>query len=407
MGGMSNRRPDTRLDEGIGATRVSYLRSIINADGTAAGTFKRRRGYTRELPGGACHSLWSDGIYTFFADGPSLYRLKGAAGALSKELVHDSLVPNAPVSFVSTPLGIFYSDGTSLRRYDASGDRLAGTPMFAVEPNVTPIVGGSLPAGAYEVAFTYRRADGQESPSTLPVRVEVEANGAVAITGLPPSWPETVHAVVIYMTQPNSATLLKVFSLSAPAVSHTITVLPSGSERCATVMLAPMPAGHIVRFHAGRLLVARDNVLHLSEPYAPTLVNPSKGYIPFPAPIDIVEPVDGGVYITADATYWYDGEELVELAPVPGVRGTGGRRPDDRTVFWMSATGLVTGDHAGEIQNLQEKDNAVAPASRGATLVHEHDGMKQIIASLFGSRPTTLVAHSFMEAEVIRKGTKI
>jgi hypothetical protein len=51
----------------------------------------------------------------------------------------------------------------------------------------------------------------------------------------------------------------------------------------------------------------------------------------------------------------------------------------------MSERGMTVGAPGGQVENVQEKNVAVDPALAGASLYREQDGMRQMIASVFGS----------------------
>ena len=81
----------------------------------------------------------------------------------------------------------------------------------------------------------------------------------------------------------------------------------------------------------GRLLVAVGSLLIYSEPFMPGLYRPSKNYIPFPAPITVLEACGAGVFVAADKTYWLGGEitaaSLAEVLPYGAVPRSGGTDP--------------------------------------------------------------------------------
>jgi len=172
-----------------------------------------------------------------------------------------------------------------------------------------------------------------------------------------------------------------------------------------------MPPGSIVRYHAGRLLIARDNFLFYSEPYAGWDYDPVRGFIPFPEPISVVEPCENGVYVVADKAYWLAGEvataELLVVSPHRGVPGTGGSDPDKVGCWWHSSDGLMRGTNNGEVTPVTAARVAVAGALSGATTLIERDGMKQHVTSTFGPSSTQLAARSFMDAEIVRKETEL
>lgn len=174
-----------------------------------------------------------------------------------------------------------------------------------------------------------------------------------------------------------------------------------------TAKLVQMPGGTVVRYYNGRVLCASGRYLLYSEAFSPALYNPLKGYIPFPAVITVVEPCAGGVYIVADKTYFLTGPmaeaSLREVSRATGVPGTG-LALDDGTVCWVSDSGLVVGTPSGEVNNVQDKHVAVAPAAAGATLYREQDGMRQLVASLFNPGTSVAAATTYMDAEIVRQG---
>lgn len=397
--GMNNRRPDFKLQTDSGW----FLRSIVNGDLTSESTIKRRQGYARLLGGTSARSLWSNGETGFFADGSTLYHLDQS---LNGSVVRTDLSPTAPVSYCQVGLSSYYTDGQMLRRYDATGDHPAGVPQLTVEPVVSAASGGSMPPGRYTLCFTQVDSAGEESGSTVPVQVVVTA-GSISVSGLPATFPTGVASIRIYMSPTNGDQLFRAMVLTAASTSVSFPVLPALVGRALTVNLAPMPAGRIVRWHMGRLFVASGNFLYYSEPFAPHLRNPAKGYIPFTSPVTMMEPTEDGFYVAAGKTYWVAGDvanaALTEMLPYDAVYGASGEVPNEEAVWWMSDRGFVKGTKGGSVENLQEANVAVEPAQAGAALFREHDGLKQALASMFGERPTAMTAKSWMDAEIVRK----
>lgn len=407
--GMNNRAPDFKLATRTAAGETTqFMRSIVNADVTKEGKLGRRDGYSKVVAGAACRSLWSAGPNTFYADGADLIRLRGE-DPFTATTIYSGLLANHHVSYAAVNSDVYWTDGQVLRRIDASGDHPNGVPMLAQEPVVTASLIGFMPPGAYTLCCTYGNADGEESASTMPVQVDV-TNG-IDLTGLPAAWPSDVVALSIYMTSTNGTELMLAVVLTAPATSVSFTSMPALLGRCITLLMAPMPAGDIVRYLNGRLLVAVGNTLYYSEPYALSLRNPTRNYIQFPERITVLEPVNNGFFIAADQTYWVDGDvveaELNPVLPYGAVFGTGSQIPNENAAFWMSPRGMVRGEQDGSVKNLQEQNVAVEPAVLGASSFVERDGMKQAVASLFGAEPTQMTAHSYMDAEIVRKGTTI
>lgn len=398
--GMDNRRPEFSMKGDARKGEGDFVRSAVNADVSTQGTISRRQGYTQILAGNDCHSFWSNGVEAYMVDGTTLLRVRNLESMPSTSAVRSDLVPGRPMSYVHTPLGIFYSNGQVLGRL--SPDYATAAPAgLRVVPAVAAIA-GSLPAGRYGFCFTCRDGQGQESEATPMAWLELAANSGVLLTGL----PNDGSLITVYMTEPNGAIPMR--ACTAPGLTEMILTLPVLGARCLTLLMGRMPAGDIVRHHYGRLLVASGNVLYYSEAYMLGLLRPSKGFIQFPDPISIVQPTSGGVWVCADQTYWLGGMDIAAAQldaklPYGGVPGSGAEVPNSNDVFWMSPRGIVLGTQEGEAKNLQEEHVAVPPADFAASLFRETNGLRQMAASTFGADLNRMAANSFMDAEVIRK----
>lgn len=391
--GMNNRLPDHQLSiVERGRKAGDYLRNAVNVDLTLSGTLQRRKGSALVVSGANCHSLWSDGEQAFYVDGTDI---KSFAG----DVVATGLAYGRRVSFCKLPTGlVVWSDGVRVETVDAG-------PLAPAEinpaPNVVASSGGSLHAGVYQVAFTAVASDGRESAPTWPIQVVVPESGRVQVTGLPSSMTN------IYVSPLNGETLF--LAAATTASSYTVPILSTQGPQCPTTGLRSIPAGHIVREHHGRLIVADEAGIYYSEPWAYGLYDPVKGRIPL-AGVTLVEPVQFGVYLaTADKTYWLAGadvnqvERMVEILPYGAVEGSSTRMENNLDVAWFSPRGLVVGTPEGQVKNVQEQTVAVGAAQTGATLYREQDGLRQLVASVSPTSTTRAAASSFMTMELRRK----
>lgn len=399
--GMNNRLPETKLRNQEGP---AFVRNAVNVDLTEAGSFARRQGVTPKLAGTDCHSFWSSGEVGFYVDGSTLYRVTGPAESPIKASIA-TVTPGLRMSFADTGSDVRASNGAQALRIAADGTVSEwSVPTPVLQPILAAGSGGSLAAGIYRAVISYTNANGEEGATTFPVSVTVPENGALSVMGIPQLAGMTTN---LYLTPANGDTFYRAGQPSGSTFS--VTLAPDNGVRPVGLLLAPMPAGQIVRMLNGRLLVASANMLFYSEPHQLGLYNPSRNYIPFPAPITMVEPCVAGIYLAADKTYWLAGDiataALVTRLPYGAVAGTGGHAPNENRAWWMSDRGFVVGDQEGLVKNVQEKSVAVDPALVGASLFREQDGMKQMIASLFSPQSTVVAASSYMEAEIVRKET--
>lgn len=394
--GLNNRLQPTELATKLpGGADATYLYVADNVDLTGKGRVKRRRGTTTRI-GAAAHSIWSDPpfreAYAVIAD--NLERLTEGAASIARTVVRPNM-PRLPVSYSRGADGaVYWSNGATLRRILAGQDRPAVTDAPTSVPAVS-VGAGALRAGRYLVAFTRTGPDG-ESPATPIVQLDVPDGGSI-------TW-SAAETVNVFTSAPNG----EILTLQGAGASGAVVVHGDGGRTCDTLNTAPMPPGTIVRHFSGRMLVASGSLLFYSLPYHYGVCDPVAGYIPLPADISIVEVVEGGVFIAADQTYAIadvaEGQ-LRTVLPYGAIPGTGGTSPRTKQVFWQSEHGLVLGNADLSASNVQEDALEVPTAASGASLYRERDGMRQIVATRSGVETTVATASTWMDAEVIRKGS--
>lgn len=401
--GVNNRKQDHDLVQSVQRGSVDLLRSATNVDLTDDGKVRRRPGFTQAIAQGGCHSLWGDGNTGFFASGSGLYQLRESGPGVAATLVRDDLAPGQPLSYCEAG-GTYFYTGSGHIGMVRDGVRIDFTPR----QNITPVlsaIDGALSAGRYQFCFT-QMGQGGESSATMPQVIDLPDGGGIRIDAIPTPAPGTaLHA---YMTAANGEVFGRVYLQVTAGVAEVVAP-PELGARCQTLLLEPMPAGSIVRHSNGRLLVATGNLLCYSEPFANGLFRPSKNYIPFPAPVTVVEPCGSGVFVVADKTYWLDGDlaaaSLIEKLPYGAVPHSGGSGPtDSNTVFWISTRGLVFGGADGSVRNAQEQQLALAGGAAGATLYREREGMAHVLTAVRDPIQTKAAASSYFDAEIVRKG---
>jgi hypothetical protein len=400
--GMNNRFPDfaNRTD------KEHFLRAAVNVDLTQVGTIRRRKGSAQVIPGDDCHSLFTTPGAAYYVDYKSLIYID--TDTMATDEVLDDLTFGRRRSYATLPSGpIVASDGLDFYKLVGA----VATPFTVPLPNqplVTTVATGSLPAGTYQVVCTHVNAEGVEGGTTVPVAVEVAAGGRVLFTVPSLAGYETR----VYMTSDNGDQFFHVPGLAA-GDSADVSVLPPFGRRCQTLLLAPLPPGNIVRINNGRLFTASGSVLYYSEPFAEGLYNPLKGFISFPADITMVEPCGDGLYVSADQTYWFGGDiataEMTPVLPYKALPYAATGVNNNTSIWWMSERGIVMGDENGKVQNVQEKDVVVKRGTSGAALFREQDGVRQLIATVFGENPgqSVAAASTWMEAEIVRKGVTL
>lgn len=407
--GLNNRRPDFRLRDKQGV----FVRAAANVLISDAGTAKRRRGYSEVFSGASCHSFWVDHTTDtgFYADGVNLYRVTASGAGLGRELLVNDLVPGRALTYARTGTDIVFSDGTTNRCISASGERPFGVAAPTVVPAVAAAGGGALTAGVYRVSIAFANDDMEISGTTPAVLVDVAAGQKLVVTQLQTVWPLSATSLLIYVTQPNSMTLLVERRLYSPTASVELTILSGSGMQATTYLARELPPGRILRYFGSRLYSALDNVLWYSDIYSPALCSPTRSYAVFDAPITLLEHCDDGMYLCAGETFWMAGDIEATtpkvVSPTTAVFGSGCPLPQQKMVVWMSDKGLVRAGAGGQIELVQDENVVVAPATSGASVVLEADGQRHAVSSLFGAHQSGAAASSYMDAEVVRKGTTL
>lgn len=175
-------------------------------------------------------------------------------------------------------------------------------------------------------------------------------------------------------------------------------------------MFSPLPAGTIIRYNNGRLFSVAGNRLRFSKPFAYNLYDPKRNFIDFPSPIQLIVPMFEGIYIaTTELTYYIDGDvvdaELVKKLPYGALPGLEYRSPNKDIAVWMTPRGVVVAE-GNNVKNVQEDNVAVQTGESAACLVRESDGMRKALASVQGLNASSAAARTYMDAEIIRKGTQ-
>ncbi|MNL02650.1 hypothetical protein D3C87_1231640 [compost metagenome] len=387
--GLNNRLEWTRLGRTLpDRSKATYLYAADNVDLSANSYLRRRRGFMGAITGD-CHSVWGDGGEGYAVIDRVLSHLEPVALGQTP-LIAD--LPPVALAYARAPDGwVYWSNGQQIGRLQGVQARPHITPTPSPAPTAAATA-GALPAGRYQVAFT---ADGQdgESAATVPVVVDLPDGGGIAFSGM-------AAGMRVYATGPNG----EIFNEVQGGAFLSLTNL---GARAATILLAPMPPGRALAIYGGSLLVAVGNTVCVSEPYRYGLMNPSRGYIPFPAPVTVVQPCEDGVYVAADKTYWLAGDILDTTAatvlPFGALRGSSGFSPEQQFAWWQSPQGLVIAQPGGQVTTPQSDALAFGDAASGASWYRERDGMRHIVAARIDASPARAVSRGFRQSEIQRK----
>jgi hypothetical protein len=174
--------------------------------------------------------------------------------------------------------------------------------------------------------------------------------------------------------------------------------------------------GSIVRHFAGRIYVADGRILWATEPMDYTRVDLMRGFMMLESEITLLEPVSNGVFVgtASEGVRFLSGTDfkqmrLLNADSLAPVRGSG--LSVDGAVFdsvgqgaaWLTERGWVFGAGDGSTKRLTDKQIALPAYESAASLLREHEGMRQLMSFAKGGSESA-GASDVLTSEVIRNG---
>ncbi len=177
----------------------------------------------------------------------------------------------------------------------------------------------------------------------------------------------------------------------APGQASTAWVKPTYQGPLTDRVFSDPPLGHLIGYHNGRMLVAKDNAVFRSEPFVYGRFCLHDGYWLEPERITLLASVFGGVFVgTTRRTVFYpdEGKRRVvsESAPIDGtartVPGDLFEMPGQNVWLWATADGLCLAGPEGLHSNLTDNRLVYPAASRGAAVLTRHNDYPQYLVLL-------------------------
>lgn len=319
--GINNVQPLHRLTPDP-RSGVSALAVATDVDIGLSGELKRRSGYVETLA--TCHKnvQQADGFLLATVDGGDLISMDAAGG--NRVTLYPSL-GSTRVWYCNLPDGrATFSNGSICGITNGAVARTWGVPTPASLGALTDVA-GLLHPGDYQYMLTYvRTADKLEGgplySNPLPV-----AAGGIVLTGLPTL---AGHTINVYITAANGDDGFLAGNTANSAFSYT-GKNDALIQPCRTGYLQPAPAGTVTAFWRGRVLIASGATLYVSKTNQWELFDFRRDFKQFSAPITLIQPVDGGVFIgtTYELAFMagveFDKLAYTTLAPGPVVLGSG------------------------------------------------------------------------------------
>lgn len=376
--GIQNTLPPERVNSMPTPNTPSVdLVEAVNVDIDESGQLRRRAGSTLRVPG-ATHSLYANGeLCLYVADG-MMYRL---AEDFTSTPVAGGLT-DARMAYVEANGRIFHSNGAVTAVFDAGRVRSWGIPLNLADVSATATT-GAMPAGVYQFAMTLLRGDGQESGCALAHRIDLLDNAGITFSWDVPA-DLSITDVALYVTMPDSETLLQAVVLDVELGSYTYT----GGARSlplATQWLDAPPAGSTLAAHKGRIYIGAGAFVYATAPLSYEHCDLRDFRAIDGSRINLIAAVEGGLFVgTEQGLYFMAGAAFTDntlahkmsarvvpgsLVMADGADVTGRTELAGQIVALLAtADGIVMGMPDGSVKNFTRERFAMPQQQQGAAV---------------------------------------
>lgn len=347
------------------------VRLLLNLDATAGGTLKLRAGYRQAVAVDGVRAVGSVGSKILIAadDGLSVYDT-----ATDSVRPLDGTLGDGKIAMVSHNRQLYIASPSQTWRYDGQALKPWGLP----EPAASFTLAEGNLTGTVKVAVTALGDDDEESGCD-PYVFSLKNQKILLSTS-------DERRLRLYVSPPNHESLY--FQTHIHGGTATISNIRDETESLVTADLRPFPACSMLATHHGVIVGAYDRYVMLSEPMMPHLHNPVTGFFQYAAPVTLLAPTDGGVFVgTEDATYFLSSIESTPAQRLAvdfgAVAGTSVALPDGRAA-WFTRYGQAIGTADGAVTLINKDRLSPEIATDGAAALVEHQGNQMLVTTMRG-----------------------
>lgn len=393
-GGMNTLSDETALPK-------DQCRSAKNVNFDRDGNYSRRQGFSRIIPALNAHSLHSSksSAHVFGCQKNNL----GVFDLLSLNFTPVAVMPSAFLtSWTELDENIYASNPAFNCRFKF-GSFVPLTVAVPLPGNITieASTEGGLGAGQYTAAYSVVNSDGEESPLSSEVQIELLEGDGIAIVGVP---FDSTSNIRIYATQLHGEELYRIIDAPMIASNYLIgkrEMLAAGAQS-ETRFLEELPYGHFIETHGSRLLVAFENFVGFSNAFRPHLWDPRHNFIPFEGTITMLASVEGGVFVSDSTGVKFlkgdDPEQFIvkgadtnpafygSATRVPGDHFSEDLTANDEVIVWLSKTGHQAGMPDGSIVRLNPGQLDLPHYSTASGVFTKKDGVKRVLIPVNSNR---------------------
>lgn len=380
--------------------RAGTVRRAENVDLRKDGGFARRSGYAILATDGEYHSI------RVLKARRQVIIGRGNFAILADEVLNEigsiDMGSNTALDVCEENGRVYVSNAGRLVWLREGGNTFADVGLAPVSPLPTmmPHDAGAYLPGGYAVAVSRVDATGEESPALHLGAIRLEQQGAIRLSGLPFDADVRYR---LYVTPTDGDVLYLVEEIPGTLTDFVIGRPPDGNMP-ATLDLQTMPSGRWVRYHAGRLYVARGTNVWFSEPLRPHLCNPAHNVIALSANARMLEAVVGGIFVADDrGVLFYGGNDPTQFSVrrvsddrvltgtsivLPG-SALGARESAQSIVLWLSEAGYAYGMADGSVGPVNPGRIKLDQGLSGRSAFIQRNGMKQVVTLVDSSTTQT------------------
>jgi hypothetical protein len=200
----------------------------------------------------------------------------------------------------------------------------------------------------------------------------------------------------------------------------------AGLPAIAGRLLGSPPLATNLAYWNGRIYLAQDSLLWATELYLYNVIDKTRNFFPFEAPITMVGAVGDGIYVGTEEGCWFlSGSNIKELkrtrvldSPVipgsmvympaemanPPQVDLGADQPVSVSLLFMTNNGYCAGQNGGVCYNLTESKVAFPDATSAAAFYRKQYGVHQYVAVLNsgGDPASSACIGDYVDTELIR-----
>lgn len=359
---------------------LEWLVQADNVNISDTGAMSVRDGYTKAVAGSFTGAFSTfDYSRMYVVDGGALKVMTSPTSTLTLA----TGLSSAPMYWAEVNDSVYFNNGIDRGIITPDNTLLIWDWTEPTEPTLTA-VSGALPAGQYQVRFTYTLPDGRATGSSDAASITLTDGQALQISTIPQMSGLITN---VYIAPADSAVYQYAGSPSGSAM-----VWNSGPDNLGrdllTMLMDPIPNGaDVIQTWKGKMYAAEympdadQTVVWYTKPLAYHLFNLNEDLFLVPGRVLMMAPHDDGLIVGTDArVFVFDGkgiEQVADYGAVPGWPWT--RDDDDKTILMWTKRGACRGL---PFVNLTSSHVSVAPGVQAGAAVVRTDGQKKFVVAL-------------------------